>query len=199
MNHTTLIGSDGVTLPHLSGPAAAIRQAIAAHFLTGCAHVVEVGGAGLPISRFLTHRPESVTVIDPKIEPFAAETLYGHPCRLRHIAAKVQDHQALVDEMPDLEPGGYGLVLLGLSLKPRGSRPALDDGLLALAREAHIVVIDYALNLERATAQIPVLLNLDRHEIVVDMEMRLKDANLTDSPFRDRRLIVLASTSGGEG
>ena len=192
MNDSMPADIGGVTLPHLAGPAAAIRQVIAAHYLIGCPDVVEIGGAGLPISRFVTHAPESVTVIDPKIVPLAAESLNGRPCRLRHIAAKFQE----TDVLPRLAPGSYGLVLLGLSLKPRGSKPALDEALLALARGARLVVIDYALQLERATAQIPALLNLERHEIVVDMEMRLNDARLMESPFRDRRLLVLASKPG---
>ncbi len=193
MKNSATAVRDGVRLPHLSGPAAGIRQAIAAHFLVGCPHIIEIGGAGLPISRFVTHHPESVTVIDPKIEPLATEELNGFPCRLRHIAAKFQDHEAVAVEMPAFEPGTYGLALLGLSLKPRGSHPALDDDLLALAAGARTIVIDYALQLGRANEQIPTLLNLERHDIVVDMNMRLNDASLADSPFRDRRLIVLSS------
>ncbi len=197
MEQAAQAGGDGERLAHLAGPASAVRQAIAAHFLTGCAHVVEIGGAGLPMSRFLTHRPLSVTVIDPKIAPHAAEMLDGAPCRVRHVAAKFQDRAQIAEAMPELAPDSYGLVMLGLSLKPFGGHAALDEGLLSLVRGARVVVIDYALQLERAAAQIPILLKQSRHDIVADMEMRLNDARLAQTPFGDRRLIVLSSRSGG--
>ena len=37
----------GTRLPHLASPAAALRQVLAAHALHRCAHIVEIGGAGM--------------------------------------------------------------------------------------------------------------------------------------------------------
>lgn len=174
----------GQRLPHLSGTAAELRQVLAAHALRGCAHIIEIGGAGLPISGFLTHRPASVTVIDPKIPPFAGEELNGAPCRVRHLAAKLQQ----VDLAP--AEGRLGLVLLGLSLKPYGSAPALGDDLLALARRADVLVIDYALELERAQGQIGPLLETRGASAAIDVELRLNDPALAEAGFDRRRFLV---------
>jgi hypothetical protein len=42
-------------LPHLDGIGASMRQVIAAHFLTDCEHVIEIGGHVMPITNCLTH------------------------------------------------------------------------------------------------------------------------------------------------
>lgn len=178
------IAESGIRLPHLVGMAAELRQVLAAHALRGCEHVVEIGGAGLPITGFLTHRPASVTVVDPKIPAFADETLNGAPCRVRHIAAKLQQ----VELAPSA--GRLGLVLLGLSLKPYGSAPALGDELLALARRAEVLVIDYALTLERALGQIGPLLAVRDEPAVIDVELKLNDPALAGAGFDRRRLLV---------
>jgi len=182
---TETVFSAGIRLPHLAGRGAEVRQVMAAHFLRDCSEVIEIGGAGLPITAFLTHRPRAVTVIDPKIAPFAAETLHGAPCQVHHLAAKLQ----AVPLTP--RPGRYGLVLLGLSLKPFGAKPALDSSLLTLARGAAVIVIDYALNLERATAQVPTLLALEGFAVEVDLNLRLADAALAGTGFAERRFLVL--------
>lgn len=180
----TSVAESGIRLPHLAGAAAELRQVLAAHALRGCEHVVEIGGAGLPITGFLTRRPASVTVIDPKIPAFAGEDLNGAPCRVRHIAAKLQQ----VDLAPP--EGRLGLVLLGLSLKPYGSAPALGDELLALARRADVVVIDYALSLERALGQIGPLLETRAAPATIDVELRLNDPALAAAGYDHRRLLV---------
>lgn len=168
-----------------------MRQVIAAHWLRDCDEIIEIGGAGLPITAFLTHRPQAVTVIDPKIEPWSAGTLNGAPCRVRHLATKFQ---ALDLAVPSAR---YGLVLLGLSLKPLGRRDALGASLLAAASGAHIVVVDYALALERAAAQAPALLALPGLRMIVDVTMRIADPYLEAAGFAERRLVVLAREAAG--
>lgn len=180
----TSAAASGTRLPHLAGPAAELRQVLAAHALRGCEHVVEIGGAGLPITGFLTHRPASVTVIDPKIPAFAAETLNGAPCRVRHLAVKLQQVEL------DQGAGRLGLVLLGLSLKPFGGAPALDDALLALARRAEVMVIDHALGLERALGQIGPLLAARDAPAMIDAELKLNDPALAAAGFDRRRFLV---------
>jgi hypothetical protein len=97
----------GQDLPHLSGPAAAIRQVLAAHFVRGCPHILEIGGHMWPITGYLTHAPLSVTSIDPKTTEYEAEQLNGRPCRVRHRAPKSQAVEL------DLAPRRHGLVLHG--------------------------------------------------------------------------------------
>jgi len=156
---------------------------LAAHAVRACAHIVEIGGAGLPITGFLTHRPDSVTVIDPKIPDFAAETLNGAPCRLRHRAAKLQE----VEIAP---PGAYALILLGLSLKPFGRSGATPPRLLALAAGAQVLVIDYALDLERARGQIGALTATRDAAPKIDLALTINDAALRAAGFDRRRFLV---------
>ncbi|OYW67956.1 MAG: hypothetical protein B7Z40_04790 [Bosea sp. 12-68-7] len=173
----------GTRLPHLAGAAAALRQVLAAHAVRHCPHVVEIGGAGLPITGFLTHRPASVTVVDPKIPAYAADTLNGAPCRLRHIAAKLQ-------EVALAPPGRYALVLLGLSLKPFGRRGAVPPELLALAAGATVLVIDYARELERAQGQIGALMATRSDAPAIDLELTINDAALRAAGFHQRHLLA---------
>ena len=173
----------GTLLPHLSSPAAALRQVLAAHAVRACAHIVEIGGAGLPITGFLTHHPESVTVLDPKIPEFSAAMLNGAPCRLRHLAAKLQE----VEIAPSAP---YALVLLGLSLKPFGRRDATPPELLALAAHAGVLVIDYALDLERARGQIGALTATRAAPPTIDLALTINDEALRNAGFDRRRFLV---------
>lgn len=173
----------GVLLPHLTGPAASLRQVLAAHAVRDCAHVVEIGGAGLPITGFLTHRPVSVTVIDPKIPAFAAEALNGVPCRVRHLAAKLQEVDLVLEEP-------FGLVLLGLSLKPFGRGAAVPPVLLDLARRAARLVIDYALDLDRAQGQIGALTAVRTAPPIIDLALTIADPALQEAGFGRRRFLV---------
>ncbi len=173
----------GTLLPHLSSPAAALRQVLAAHAVRSCAHIVEIGGAGLPITSFLTHRPETVTVIDPKIPDFSATMLNNAPCCVRHLAAKLQE----VEIAPSAP---YALVLLGLSLKPFGRRSATPPELLALAAGAEVLVIDYTLDLERAQGQIGALTATRPAPPTIDLALTINDDALRAAGFDRRRVLV---------
>jgi hypothetical protein len=181
------LDDDGTTLPHLQGPGAAVRQVIAGHALRGCRHVVEIGGAGLPITRFLHPPPESITVIDPKIRPLSEERLNGHPCRVRHVARKFQ-----VGDF-DLPVEGLGMVLLGLSLKPLGSRPAVTETLLALCRRAERVVIEHQVGLERAEAQLPQLIADAGLRELLRIDLTIRDGVMEHTEHGQRRLMVLVA------
>lgn len=177
----------GVLLPHLSSPAAPLRQVLAAHAVRHCPHVIEIGGAGLPITGFLHHRPASVTVIDPKIPAFAAETLNGAPCRVRHLAAKLQQVPLAPPDQP------FALVLLGLSLKPFGAKAAMPPELLALARAASVLVIDYALDLHRAKNLIGTLLATREDAPTIDLEITINDAAMARAGYDRRRWLAFGA------
>jgi hypothetical protein len=178
-----LIGT-GKDLPHLSGPAAAVRQVLAAHFVRDCPHVIEIGGHIRPLTPYLMHHPGSVLVIDPKTEPYEAEELNGHPCRVRHIARKFQEVTY------DYASRTYGLVMLGLSLKPFGAREPVGRLLLSLIDHAKTVVIDYPPALERASSQVPQLIERDGIEVTCSFELLLDDEEISGSPYARRRFIV---------
>lgn len=177
-------------VPHLTGPAAHVRQVLAAHFVRGIDHIVELGGHPRPITGFLTHTPRSVLMIDPKADPYSAEQLNGSPCRVRHIAAKFQ----AVDV--DVPPRQYALVMIGLSLKPLGSRSVLAERLYGLIDNAAVVVVDYAPALERAALQIPAVLNRPGLTTVCALDLKLEDARIAHSPYAQRRFVVLAAEPG---
>jgi hypothetical protein len=172
-------------LPHLSGVGATLRQVFAAHFLRDCEHVLEIGGHIRPVTDYLTHYPLSVTSIDPKTVAYEAETLNGRPCRVRHIPRKFQE----VDY--DYAPGSYGLVLLGYSLKPFGSRDPLGDLLFSLIDNAKIVVIDYAPALERGAMQVPHIVSRPTVKIRTIVDLGLHDPEIAATPYAGRRLYVI--------
>jgi hypothetical protein len=175
----------GQDLPHLSGPAAAIRQVLAAHFVRDCPHVLEIGGHRRPVTGYLTHAPLSVTSIDPKTAEYEAEELNGRPCRVRHIARKFQDVEL------DLAPRSYGLVLLGYSLKPFGKREPLGDLLFSLVDNAMVVVIDYPPALDRAASQVPEILSRPTLASLCSFELKLDGPEIAATPYARRRFHVL--------
>ena len=178
------------SLPHLSGPAAAVRQVLAAHFVRECPHIVEIGGHIRPVTDYLTHQPLSVLSVDPKTPAYEAETLNGRPCRVRHVPKKFQE----VDY--DYAPRSYGLVLLGYSLKPFGSREPLGQLLFSLIDNAKVVVIEYAAatgaghvaRCRRSSADRPLTVHCS-------FELDLHDEAIAGSPFTRRRFYVLHRSS----
>jgi hypothetical protein len=177
--------SEDFEIPHLAGPAAMVRQVMAAHFVSDCRHIVEIGGHLHPVTSFLTHAPDSVVVVDPKMEPYEAEELNGRPCKVRHIARKFQEVSF------DLPSGEYGLVLLGYSLKPFGEHEPLGEALFSLIDRARTVVLEYPPALERAASQVPHILARPTVEVRCTIEFTLDDSQIRGSPFARRRLVVI--------
>jgi len=177
------------TLPHLSGPAASIRQVLAAHFVRDCPHIVEIGGHIRPVTDFLTHKPLSVLSVDPKTPPYEADTLHGHPCKVRHIARKFQEVAY------DQAPLSYGLVLLGYSLKPFGRHEPLGQLLFSLIDNARVVVIEYSPQLERASSQVPSIVRRPNLTVHCSFELGLDDEAIAGSPYSRRRFYVLHPAS----
>ncbi len=177
-------GGDGVRLSHLGGAASPVRQVIAAYAVEGIDHVIEIGGAGLPITRFLRHAPHSVTVIDPKIEPFIADQLHGQPCQVRHLACKIQ--QANLPPMT----GTTAVVLLGMSLKPWGDQASMPDGLIELCDAATVIVIEHAVTLDRAVRQFPELVRRARLSKLWSLDVLLDDPAITGTGHEKRHLVV---------
>ena len=172
-------------LPHLSGPAADIRQVLAAYFVRDCPHVIEIGGHERPITGLIAHRPLSVLSVDPKTAPFEAEELNGNPCRVRHVPLKFQ--QVAYDHAPQ----SYGLVLLGYSLKPFGKREPLGQLLFHLIDNARTVVIEYAPALERAASQVPAILSRPSVRVHCSFELVINDDVIALSPYAKRQFYVL--------
>ena len=181
-------GVDGKgLLPHLSGAGAPVRQVIAAHYLKDCLNIVEIGGAGLPITGFITHRPETITVFDPKIAPWRGDILNGRPCRIAHRAEKFQ--AVSLASLSGLR--SLGVALLGLSLKPLGSRGVVSGDLIALLRAADVVVLEFSRELPRALEQAPILLEQTGLQAAVTLDLSIRDGVLEKAGHGERRLSVL--------
>ncbi len=174
-------------LLHLAGPAAEIRQVLAAHFVRGCPHILEIGGHLRPITPYLTHRPLSVLSVDPKTPAFEADTLNGHPCKVRHVSRKFQEVGY------NYEPKSYGLVLVGYSLKPFGRSEPIGDLFFSLIDNARIVVVEYSPELERASSQVPHIINRTGLMMVCSFDMQLNDEQIAGSNYSRRRFVVLGS------
>lgn len=172
-------------IPHLSGPGAAIRQVLAAHFVRDCEHIVEIGGHIRPVTGYLTHAPLSVLSVDPKTPAYEAEVLNGKPCRVRHVARKFQEVEY------DYQPRSYGLVLLGYSLKPFGSREPLGQLLFGLIDNARTVVLEYPPALERASSQVPEIVSRPSMRQLCGFEIAIDDPEIAGSPYARRRFHVL--------
>jgi len=173
------------SLPHLAGPAAEIRQVLAAHFVRDCEHVVEIGGHIRPVTAYLTHTPKSVLSVDPKTPDFEAGELNGQPCRVRHVSKKFQEVEY------DYSPHTYGLVLLGYSLKPFGKREPLGQLLFSLIDNAKVVVIEYPPELERATSQVPEIVARPTLKQLCQFTLDLQDDAIEGSPYTRRLFHVL--------
>jgi hypothetical protein len=172
-------------IPHLAGTGATLRQVFAAHFLRECPHVLEIGGHIRPITDYITHRPLSVTSVDPKTKAYEAEILNGAPCRIRHVPRKFQEIRY------DHPPGSYGLVMLGYSLKPFGPQDPLGDLLFSLIDNAKVVVIDYAPALDRGASQVPLIVSRPSVRVRMSADLRLHDPEIAATPYADRRFYVL--------
>ncbi|MFN0105503.1 MAG: hypothetical protein ACKV2U_25875 [Bryobacteraceae bacterium] len=102
-----------------------VRYAIAAHYLRGCRNVIEIGGYKTPIDGFLTHRYDSVLVVDPLVEPFQGK-------KVRRVAC---DYRTF--DFSPYSGANYGLALLGLDLP-------LSAALFDLAAGAKTVVVEFS-------------------------------------------------------
>ena len=130
-------------------------------------------------------------MVDPKVVPRDDAELDGRPCRVRHVARKFQALSF------DLSPFTYGLVMLGFSLKRAGGSEALGRKLLDLVDQAQIVVIEWALQLERAASQVPHLLSRPGLRQQCRIDFTLEDGTIEHSPFGQRRLVVLEPAGRG--
>src|SRR4029453_5469001 len=97
----------------------------------------------------------------------------------------------------DYEPGSYGLVLLGYSLRPFGSREPLGQLLFGLIDNARTVVLEYPPALERASSQVPSILTRPSLEVLCSFDITIDDPEVAGAPYAQRRCHVL--TPRGKG
>jgi hypothetical protein len=154
---------------YLLSEAAMCRYVIAAHYLQPCPEVVEIGGFKTPITRFLTHSPGRVLVVDPLIEPFVSDERYGQPCRVEHVRNTFQTYNF------QLEAGNYGLVLLGASTKYFSDQPVARESewqkLRGLVARSKIAVLEHPVEWPLGREIVTRLLAEIEHELVVSIDL----------------------------
>ena len=116
---------------YLDTEALQSRYVLAAHFVRGIQHVVEIGGYRRnAVTNFLTGPHESVSVysLDAEFEPMESCELNGGVCRVRHVRDFFQNHQ---------HPEGQ-IALVALGLEILGNL----EPFCALLRRATVAVIE---------------------------------------------------------
>ena len=104
------------------------RYLVAANYLRNCHHILEVGGCSTPITNYLRGAHESVTVVDPLVEPLQAETLNNRRCLVRHIPLRIEEYQ----------PTGHenGFAVLGMPQLPL-------EPVLQIMRRCEVSVLEF--------------------------------------------------------
>lgn len=177
-------------MDYLATEAARTRCVIAAHFVRECPHVVEIGGFTTPVSLYLTGVHESVTVFDPLMRDYEARSLNGAPCRVRHISRSFQDSEV------EVEPGSYGLVMLGASLKHFSDDPSERERqwlkLTGIVERARVAVIEAAVDWHLGKSALDRLGSLPSLRTRVHLDMDLRASPGMDTDHYRRRLLVLS-------
>jgi hypothetical protein len=109
----------------------------------------------------------------------AASPLPGAGESLLHLfgpSASIRQHQ----------PRSCGLVLLGYSSTPYGSREAFGQLLSSLMNNAHVVVIDHAPELDRAASQVPSIAERRTISVHCSFELVAGDEEIAGRPFASR-------------
>src|ERR1700752_860716 len=68
------------------------RYRVAASYLRNSTHILEVGACSTPITNYLHGAHESVTVVDPLVEPLQADSLNNRRCEVRHLPLRLEDY-----------------------------------------------------------------------------------------------------------
>ncbi|PAQ02945.1 hypothetical protein LRP31_31310 [Mesorhizobium mediterraneum] len=114
----------------------------------------------------------------------AASPLPGAGESLLHLsgaAASIWQHQ----------PRSRGLVPLGYSPKPYGSREPFGQLQSSLIANSHVVVIDHAPELDRAASQVPAIVERRTISVHCSFELAAGDEEIADMLFASRCFYIL--------
>ena len=161
------------------------RYLVAASHLRNCSHILEVGGCSTPITNYLRGAHESVTVVDPLVEPRHAETLNDRPCVVRHMPLKIQDYI----------PTGHenGFVALGMPQLPL-------DAVVGIMRRCDVSVLEFPPSFLPSCLMFKAVLDSRHFDVTTRIVFDFSHndmGNLTDSSMAIRHLFVLKKRSPG--
>jgi hypothetical protein len=180
---------------YLLSEAARSRYVLAAHHVRDCPVIIEIGAFETPITDYLTRVPRAVYVLDPKTPPHVAHTLHGEPCRVEHVAKPFQDVGL------DVEPGGYGLVMIGCSLKIKGETDQVERAwqrLYRLVEEARVTVLEYPPDWPRSVDNVEAILANARVGVDLSIGLDLSgNPGMAETAYARRRFMVLRPREAG--
>ena len=174
---------------YLESRAFSTRYVLAAHFVSACRSVIEIGGAKTPIDQFLTGAHDSVLVLDPFIRESYTDHLHGTPCYVSHVRARFQDVDWHIP--PTAE---YGLVMLGLEIQ--GLTPQQYEVLYDLVNRARVTVIEFPTSWTPSREQFEMIAKNTHTKVTFQTTLNLEGndfGNLENSwpPRCDREIHVL--------
>jgi hypothetical protein len=159
------------------------RYLVAAKYLRNCNHILEVGGCSTPISNYLRGAHESVTVVDPLVEPMQAETLNNRPCVVRHIPVRVEEYRPTGQE--------NGFAALGMPLLPL-------EPVLSIMRGCDVSVVEFPPAFLQSCLMFKAVLESGHFDVKARIVFDLSHndtGDLSDSNMAVRHLFVLKKRS----
>lgn len=186
MKHISLLENFGekkeweylLTEPFLS------RQYMTSHWIYGKMNILEIGGYQNSIDAYLSHSPESVTMIDPRSED--TEYKVGE-CRVKHIAGKFP--------MEGLTPDKFDcVVFLGQDIPDESAWMPLAEFYKAVG----FVVVEYPPTWERSVKLFDFIIEKTglKQGTIVDLDLSNNKLDLSDNswkPSYQRRMVKLVS------
>jgi hypothetical protein len=164
---------------YLASEVFQIRYLVAANYLRNCTHILEVGGCSTPVTNYLRGAHESVTVVDPLVEPLQAETLNNRRCLVRHIAMRLEDYT----------PTGHenGFAVLGMPQLPL-------ELVLGIMRRCDVSVLEFPPAFLPSCLMFKAVLDSGYFDVTARVEFDLSHddiGNLSDVKMAVRHLFVL--------
>ncbi len=160
-----------------------VRYLVAANYLRTCPHILEVGGCSTPITSYLRGAHESVTVVDPLVEPMQAKTLNNRPCVVRHLPLRLEDYSPTGNE--------NGFVVLGMPQLPL-------ERVLSIMRRCDVSVLEFPVRFLPSCLMFNAILESREFDVIarVVFDLSHNDVdNLSDSSMTLRHLFVLKKRS----
>jgi hypothetical protein len=159
------------------------RYLVAAHYLRNCSHILEVGGCSTPVTNYLRGAHDSVTVVDPLVEPLEATTLNHRPCLVRHVPVRLEDYQPTGRE--------NGFVALGMPFLPL-------EPVLSIMRRCDVSVVEFPVAFLDSCRMFQALLQSRHFDVAARVVFDLSHndiGDLHDSTMTLRHLFVLQPRS----
>jgi len=166
---------------YLNTAALRTRQVLAAHFMRGLYHVLEIGGGENPISNHV-RGVERVTVVDPVIRSLVAvrHVPGGGMLDVRHMAMRIEDYEP--DETAD------GLVMLGFE----GDGHCDLDVVCRFIEKATVTVLEASCNHAPAVRAIGRILAREIYPVAVHLHTTYRGAGVPEGhAFCARNFYVL--------